>query len=75
VSIEAERLWVKGCQVKIDPKWIVEPGEPIASQEGWVAALIGTGIETANLNKVAARLAAVSVATGSAASFLSMLLS
>lgn len=65
--------WLQSSRVKINLGWIVEPGEPIASQAGWMAALIGAGIETANLNKVAARLADVSVAAGSAASFLSML--
>lgn len=62
--------WLQSSKVKIDPCWIVEPGEFEASQMGWTVALLTASLEAAKLNKVAAILAGVSIAAGSLASFI-----
>ena len=72
-GLVSARYWLLSSKVKIDPGWVVEPGESDATQAGWTAALLGAGLETAHFNKVAAILAGVSVATGSVASFINLL--
>lgn len=56
--------------VSIVPTWKIEPGESDASQQGWQAGTMEAFRKSGQLNKVAARWTAVSVAFGAISTFI-----
>ncbi|HFF2829690.1 TPA: hypothetical protein ACGCD9_004470 [Stenotrophomonas maltophilia] len=72
-GLASARYWLRSSQVKVDPGWAVEPGDAPVSQAGWTGALLDAGLKAARINKVAAILAALSVASGGIANFISLL--
>jgi hypothetical protein len=58
--------WQKASLVPVDPGWgangLVEPGVHSLSQDAWIAAMLRASLESARLNKIAARWTAVTAA-------------
>jgi hypothetical protein len=62
VGLLAAAYWFRASCVEAVPIWgEQEPVDPIQSQAGWVAGQLKAGTESANLNKIAARLTAAAV--------------
>ncbi|WP_350015437.1 hypothetical protein ABNK63_09040 [Rhodanobacter sp. IGA1.0] len=57
--------WLKASVVPIDPIWSkqggVEPGVHSLSQDGWISGMLEAALESARLNKIAARWTAATV--------------
>lgn len=61
--------WYKASQVPITPAWVAGGSEPVLSgqsQAGWTAGLTDASTKSADLNSIAAKWTAASVAFGSA---------
>lgn len=58
----AAYYWYKASRIAVVPSWgITEPGGAQASQMGWIAGMLDAGKKSADLNKTAALLTAISV--------------
>ena len=86
VGLLAAHYWLKASKIKIDPGWRsdppqsadearkpTEPGDPQLSQMSWTMATIKAAVESADLNKIAARLTAVAVLLSAVSSVLGAL--
>lgn len=58
--------WLKASSVSVEPIWSkyrgVEPGVHSLSQDGWIGGMLEATLESARLNKIAARWTAATVA-------------
>ena len=74
VGLRAAHYWWKASNVETDPGWRegspqsaadalkpIRPPDPQLSQEGWTMGILNAALESACLNKAAARLTAVAV--------------
>ncbi len=66
----AAHYWHRASKVPIVPAWRVEPGESDASSRGWQSGTMEAFSKSGQLNKVAARWTAISVALGAISTFL-----
>jgi len=73
LSYVAARKGREASEVVPVPAWVVEPGDPVFSLQGWNAAILGAGAKSARLNASAAHSAkwagVASVISGVAALF------
>lgn len=69
-GLKAAHCWHRASKVPIVPAWKVEPGESDASQQGWQSGTMEAFSKSGELNKVAARWTAASVALGAIGTFI-----
>jgi hypothetical protein len=73
-GLVAAFYWYRSSKVGITPIWGgLEPVNPLFSQMGWMAGLMQTFAESADLNKRAALWTAVSVALAAGSSFFGLI--
>jgi hypothetical protein len=68
----AAYLWWKASTGKIGPMWRVESGETGVAQAGWIAGIMKSAVESANLNKRAAFWTGLSVLLSAIAAVLNV---
>jgi hypothetical protein len=61
VGLCAAYFWWRSSRVETNPGWVCEPGETLASVDGWLGAAMNAFAESARLNKIAALLTGISV--------------
>jgi hypothetical protein len=66
----AAYFWSRASMVPIVPTWKIEPGESDASQQGWQVGTMMAFSKSGELNKLAARWTAASVALGAIGTFI-----
>jgi hypothetical protein len=66
----AAYFWSRASMVPIVPTWKIEPGESDASQQGWQVGTMMAFGKSGELNKLAARWTAASVALGAIGTFI-----
>ena len=69
----AARYWSKASKVKQDPDWRIESPDHEMAHEAWIAAILKTASESADLNRKAADLTKWAVVLGTASSVLGAL--
>jgi hypothetical protein len=78
-GVVAAIYWYRSSKVPVNPMWPegafgpVEPGEHVASQDGWIAGMMESNARAAELNSKAAMWTAGSVLLAAAASIVSVL--
>jgi hypothetical protein len=50
----AAYCWLKASTGKIEPTWKIEPGESELAEAGWIAGIMNSVVESADLNRKAA---------------------
>ena len=66
----AAYFWSRASMVPIVPTWKIEPGESDASKQGWQVGTMMAFGKSGELNKLAARWTAASVALGAIGTFI-----
>ena len=69
-GLVAAYFWSSASMVPIVPTWKIEPGESDASMQGWQAGTMMAFSKSGELNKLAARWTAASVACGAISTFI-----
>jgi hypothetical protein len=69
----AASLWWQASRIPVAPSWQVEPGEPVASMEGWIVATIEAFGKSGAKNASAALWTGGSVALSGIAALLGAL--
>ena len=65
--------WLQASKLPLEPAWgAVEPGDAEDAHMGWTAGMMKAFIDSAELNKKAARWTAASVAIASTAGMLAL---
>lgn len=76
-GMNAAWYWYCASRVTADPGWgrngVVESGVHSAAQDGWIAALIQSSVESTRLNQIAAKCTAASVGLTAIAAILGVL--
>lgn len=86
VGLLAALYWLKASKIEIDPGWRIdpprsaadaqrpiEPGDVQRSQMCWLTATMTAAVESANVNKGAAKLTAIAVGLSALSSILGAL--
>jgi hypothetical protein len=72
-GLYAAYCWWIASASRIDPAWIIEPGETELSQAGRIGGLMNSVVDSARLNKRAAVWTAVAVLFGAVSSIFGVL--
>ncbi|WP_369929889.1 hypothetical protein [Xanthomonas sp. NCPPB 2632] len=74
-GLKAAYLWWRASRIPVMPSWVVEPGETVASLQGWMAATLDATHNANSKNACAAIWTAASVGLSGIATIISVSIS